>query len=166
MLTWASGGETQQPTDSLSMLPETLRLVDESESLKLVNTAKSSEHAGELVEAGDVSLDGLLCVPVARLDSMQPTSMIQRYSGIVMARRTSQLSAKHLARVVQISVDLGDKVQAGQVLAELDCQELLADRDVLAAQLDDYAADFRSYSAVLVSRRLSRQSRWFAVIRC
>jgi multidrug efflux pump subunit AcrA (membrane-fusion protein) len=45
------------------------------------------------------------------------------------------LAAEHLGRIAQIHVDLGDAVQAGQVLAELDNRELLAEKSVLEAQL-------------------------------
>ncbi|MBX3421942.1 MAG: HlyD family efflux transporter periplasmic adaptor subunit [Pirellulaceae bacterium] len=71
----------------------------------------------------------------ALLGSLQPTTLAQRFPGVVKARRSSLLASKLLGKVTKVSVDLGHQVQAGQVLAELDNRELLAERDALVAQL-------------------------------
>lgn len=76
-----------------------------------------------------------LPVKTFRLASIQPNAMVQRYSGVVTARRTSRLAAKHLGRITHVHVDLGDAVRKGQVLVELDQRELQAEREVLVAQL-------------------------------
>lgn len=76
-----------------------------------------------------------LPVKTFRLANIQPNAMVQRYSGVVTARRTSRLAAKHLGRITHVNVDLGDAVRKGQVLVELDQRELQAEREVLVAQL-------------------------------
>ncbi len=62
-----------------------------------------------------------------------PASMTQRFTGIVNARRMSTLSAKSLGRVERIAVDIGDHVRPGEVLVELDRDQLAAERRVVAA---------------------------------
>lgn len=97
------------------------------------NTEENSVDSGKL--ESDSQAQTFLPVKAFRLDNIQPTVQTQTFSGIVMARRSSRLAAEHLGRITRIHVDLGDAVQAGQVLAELDQRELLAEKSVLEAQL-------------------------------
>lgn len=71
-------------------------------------------------------------LPVAQAG---PAFLKQRYTGVVAARRTTQLAAKALGRVEELTVELGRRVEAGQVLVRLDQQQLLAERDVVTASL-------------------------------
>ncbi len=71
-------------------------------------------------------------LPVAQAG---PPFLKQQYTGIIAARRTTQLAAKALGRVEQLTVELGDRVELGQLLVRLDSQQLLAQREVLAANL-------------------------------
>ncbi len=109
---------------------------DPQQQCDLARTQDSDKKSdsGTKSDAG-LTAQTLLPVKTFRLDSIQPAVQTQTFSGIVMARRSSRLAAEHLGRIAQIHVDLGDAVQAGQVLAELDNRELLAEKSVLEAQL-------------------------------
>lgn len=71
-------------------------------------------------------------LPVAQAG---PPFLKQQYTGVIAARRTTQLAAKTLGRVEQLTVELGDRVETGQLLVRLDRQQLLAQRDVMSASL-------------------------------
>ena len=90
-------------------------------------TTHSAERTGEQADP--------ITVSVAPLSSFKPAVIPTRFTGIVAAARTSQLSAKQLARVEKVLVDIGDKVQAGEMLVELDAAPLRAERKVLEANL-------------------------------
>jgi multidrug efflux pump subunit AcrA (membrane-fusion protein) len=102
-----------------------------------IGTTQGSDKKSDSGTKSDANSTAQTLLPVKtfRLDSIQPAVQTQTFSGIVMARRSSRLAAEHLGRIAQIHVDLGDAVQAGQVLAELDNRELLAEKSVLEAQL-------------------------------
>jgi RND family efflux transporter MFP subunit len=76
-----------------------------------------------------------LSVVTQELAQAGPTQLVQQFTGVVAARRTTQLSAKTLSRVEHLAVDIGDSVAEGQVLVELDMAELQATRDVTAFEL-------------------------------
>lgn len=76
-----------------------------------------------------------LLVSILPVAHAGPPFLKQQYTGIIAARRTTQLAAKALGRVEQLKVELGDRVEAGQLLVRLDSQQLLAQREVLAANL-------------------------------
>jgi RND family efflux transporter MFP subunit len=59
----------------------------------------------------------------------------ERYAGRVTARRSSELGFERGARVVQIAVDEGDAVEAGQVMARLETRDLEARRRELEARV-------------------------------
>lgn len=65
----------------------------------------------------------------------QATEQIRKLSGIVAAVDSSGLSFEVSGRVVQVEVDIGDKVQKGQVLAVLDPEPYQLDADAVAAEL-------------------------------
>jgi RND family efflux transporter MFP subunit len=64
-----------------------------------------------------------------------PGFLKQRFTGIVTPRRTTRLAAKVLGRIEHIRVDIGDEVQADQLLIELDQAQLLSERGVILANL-------------------------------
>lgn len=75
------------------------------------------------------------------------------YAGEVRARTESRLGFRVGGKIVRRQADLGDAVKAGQVLAQLDPQDLRLGQDaaraaLLAAQanLDQADADFRRFS--------------------
>jgi len=65
-----------------------------------------------------------------------PDFLKQRFTGVVTPRRTTRLAAKVLGRIEQIRVDIGDPVQADQLLIELDQAQLLSERGVVLANLN------------------------------
>lgn len=74
-------------------------------------------------------------VATTTMNESFPATRTERFTGIVEARQTSVLSAKSLGRIERIHVDIGDHVQPGAVLVELDREQLEAERRVLAANL-------------------------------
>jgi RND family efflux transporter MFP subunit len=74
------------------------------------------------------------------------------YAGEVKARTESRLSFRVGGKMLRRAVDLGDTVKAGQVLAQLDPQDLRLGQDVsraavavAQASFDQSAADFKRY---------------------
>ena len=84
--------------------------------------------------------------------STQATGGAYEYAGEVRARTESRLSFRVGGKMIKRNVDLGDLVKAGQVLAQLDPQDLRLGQDsaraaVASAQAsyDQNAADFKRY---------------------
>lgn len=65
---------------------------------------------------------------------------IEAHAGRVVARRTSPLGFDMPGRVVSVSVEEGDRVERGEVLAEREREELSAERAGLAAQIEELTA--------------------------
>jgi len=140
LLTWVLQREWLE-----QLIPATLAAGFDPEDSSQSRLGQAAEHAARpIVALTDDSLAGQpsgsgvssgLPVSTFRLDSIQPDKMVQRFSGVVTARRSSRLAAKQLGRIMQVHVDLGDAVRGGQVLVELDQRELQAEREVLLAQL-------------------------------
>ena len=78
-------------------------------------------------------------------------------SGYVTARREATVSSKVTGKVVDVLIEEGMKVKAGQVLARLDDTNVKANLDVAAAQLDSRMLPWRK-----LARKSSRQSRNFS----
>ncbi|MEM6331196.1 MAG: biotin/lipoyl-binding protein, partial [Planctomycetota bacterium] len=62
------------------------------------------------------------------------------YTGTLVAGRRSQIGFERGGKVVRLAVDEGERVSAGQVLAELDRRRLSASRRRVAAQLAEARA--------------------------
>jgi RND family efflux transporter MFP subunit len=84
--------------------------------------------------------------------SSQTAGGAYEYAGEVKARTESRLSFRVSGKMLKRFVDLGDTVKAGQVLAQLDAQDLRLGQDaaraaVAAAQAsyEQNAADFKRY---------------------
>jgi multidrug efflux system membrane fusion protein len=82
----------------------------------------------------------------------QAASGASEFAAEVRARTESRLSFRVAGKIVARPVDLGDTVKAGQVLAQLDAQDLKLGEEaaraaVIAAQanLDQAAADFKRF---------------------
>ncbi len=97
------------------------------------STAADSSAAG--ASASGASYARPLLVSALPVAQAGPAFLKQQYTGVVAARRTTQLAAKTLGRVEELTVELGHRVEAGQVLVRLDRQQLLAERDVVTANL-------------------------------
>jgi multidrug efflux pump subunit AcrA (membrane-fusion protein) len=77
-----------------------------------------------------------LTVNVVPISSLRPASLPQKFTGVIAAARSSRLSAKMLGRIEQVLVDIGDDVKEGDVLVQLDTNQLQAERKILVANLD------------------------------
>jgi len=82
----------------------------------------------------------------------QSASGVQEYAAEVRARTESRLGFRVGGKIVRRDADLGDSVRAGQVLAQLDPQDLRLGQDAARAalsaaqvNLDQAAADFRRF---------------------
>ena len=65
---------------------------------------------------------------------------VEAHAGRVVARRNSPLGFDLPGRVVAVSVEEGDRVEEGAVLAERERDELAAERTALAAQIEELGA--------------------------
>jgi len=65
----------------------------------------------------------------------QPTELVRKYSGLVAAVDSSGLSFEVGGQVNTVNVDIGDRVQKGQVLAELDPEPFQLQLDAAVAEL-------------------------------
>jgi multidrug efflux system membrane fusion protein len=84
--------------------------------------------------------------------SSQTAGGAYEYAGEVRARTESRLSFRVGGKMLKRNVDIGDVVKAGQVLAQLDPQDLRLGQDaaraalaVAQASLDQTASDFKRY---------------------
>src|SRR5882757_8714664 len=84
--------------------------------------------------------------------SPQTAGGAYEYAGEVKARTESRLSFRVSGKMLKRFVDLGDTVKAGQVLAQLDPQDLRLGQDAARATVamaqasyDQNAADFKRY---------------------
>ena len=84
--------------------------------------------------------------------SPQTAGGAYEYAGEVKSRTESRLSFRVGGKMVKRSVDIGDTVKAGQVLAQLDPQDLRLGQDAARAAVamaqasyDQNAADFKRY---------------------
>jgi RND family efflux transporter MFP subunit len=102
-----------------------------------LHSAPTASTTSNTAPAGQASSSPARPLLVSTLPLAQagPPFLKQQYTGIIAARRTTQLAAKTLGRVEQLTVELGDRVETGQLLVRLDSQQLLAQREVVAANL-------------------------------
>ncbi len=82
----------------------------------------------------------------------QSAGGVYEYAGDVRARTESRLSFRVSGKMIKRFVDLGDTVKAGQVVAQLDAQDLRLGQDAARAaaaaaqaSFDQTAADFKRY---------------------
>lgn len=115
------------------------------QAVKLVST---NGHAGKH-GAPDLLMQPV--VETIRLSAEDDSFLPRSFTGVVAARRASDLAFKRAGRVEKVLVDQGEKVVAGQVLAELDTASLKANLAVVQAQRN--AADARLRELVAGPRR-------------
>lgn len=66
----------------------------------------------------------------------------ERFSGLVAARRTSQLGFSSGGRINRLTADVGSRVESGQVLARLDTRALRAQLASAQASVDEATASY------------------------
>jgi multidrug efflux pump subunit AcrA (membrane-fusion protein) len=81
-------------------------------------------------------------IPVSTLtlEPVQQFDAERTFTGLLVAGRTSELAFERAGEVVEVSVDQGRRVSAGEVLARLDTQHVEARRDELTARRRQAAA--------------------------
>lgn len=77
----------------------------------------------------------------------------ETFSGLVSARRTSQLGFSGGGRIANISVDVGDRVRAGQTLARLDTRSLQANLGAAEANIAEAVAMHSLANTTVVRQR-------------
>lgn len=110
---------------------------NETEPEKTVPEKTATDEAA----TGPSDVSEALTVAISPIRNLRPAAVPMRFTGVVSAARTSQLSAKQLGRVEKVHVDIGDRVKTGELVVELDHESLQAERNILVANLA--AADAR-----------------------
>ena len=81
----------------------------------------------------------------------------ESFSGLIVARRTSQLGFAAGGRVVDVEVDIGDRVSAGEPLGRLDTRNLEAQLAAAEASMAEARANYQLSRTVV-----ERQTKLFA----
>lgn len=122
---------------ALGLLP--IALAATIGSVYYVRTAASSAPVSEISDALTVE-----AIAVERVNGYTTT---REYTGELVAGRSSALGFEQAGTVVSIAVDEGDRVAAGQPLAQLDTRTLEAQRQQLEAQRQEALAQLRELQA-------------------
>ena len=83
------------------------------------------------------------------------TFTILNASGYVVAQKKSAVAAKVTGRLISLYVEEGSKIKKGQVLAQLENEDLVASRRQAAANLDVAATNFDQAKAELTDAKLA-----------
>lgn len=83
-----------------------------------------------------------ISVQVEEVQLADALTLEEAFSGIVSARRTSQLGFSGSGRVTRIRADVGDAVNAGEVLAQLDTRDLRASLAAAEATIAEAEANY------------------------
>lgn len=91
----------------------------------------------------------------------EPLSQTVAVIGRVVAQHSSRIAAQVAGAVRKVHADVGDRVEAGAVIAELDTDTKRAEADVLYAQLETARAEFQTaqIQLTLARQELDRQQR-------
>ena len=96
-----------------------------------------------LAACGGVDDDAAPARPVLVQQPSPSAAAVQAFAGEVRARHETPLAFRVAGKVAKRRVDVGDRVAAGQVLAELDADDLRLGREAAEAQLAVAQADAR-----------------------
>ena len=113
---------------------------------------------------GTGDADGEAPRPVLVQQPQPAAGAVQAFAGEIRARHETPLAFRVGGKVARRLVDVGDRVKAGQPLAELDPQDLRLGREAAQAQLQAAEADARLAAAefervkVLFERQLVSRS--------
>lgn len=80
---------------------------------------------------------GALPVPVLTVSYQSDAMISEAYPGLISARRESDLGFERGGRIVEVSVDVGDQIEAGDTLARLDTSTLRAQIAAADAQTNE-----------------------------
>jgi multidrug efflux pump subunit AcrA (membrane-fusion protein) len=70
-----------------------------------------------------------------QLGSLQAKPLVERFNGVIQATRTVDIASSVLARVEEVKVQVGDRVETGQAMVRLDSRELRASAAAAKAEL-------------------------------
>jgi RND family efflux transporter MFP subunit len=74
-------------------------------------------------------------------------------SGYVVAQRKAAVSSKSTGRLVHLAVEEGSRVKKGQIMASLENEDLVAQRDQAASQVKEAEAQLAAAQAELIDAR-------------
>ncbi len=89
----------------------------------------------------------ILAVAAIELQQADGFESKRQFSGQVEPKRRSELGFERVGQLQSISVDRGDEVHSGQILAQLDSESLLAQRKKLSAELKSARAQLQEAHA-------------------
>ncbi|NEQ40072.1 MAG: efflux RND transporter periplasmic adaptor subunit [Okeania sp. SIO3I5] len=98
-------------------------------SLKFLQNQKSSTKA-----TSESYLPNILSVEAIPIKLVNSYSVSQSYTGIVEAKRTSEVGFEQSGLLTSILVEEGEKVAKGEAIAQLDTSQIRAQKAVLRAQ--------------------------------
>ena len=78
----------------------------------------------------------ILPVNVQRIHFVDSIEQSRRYTGVVRARRSSELAFEITGKISEVLIDDGEQVEAGQVIAKMDVATLMAQRAATLASLE------------------------------
>jgi|GEM_PF-167013 len=85
------------------------------------------------------------------------SAQTESFIGQVVATRRGIVASRLAGLVSKLNVQIGDQVEAGEVIAEIDIDNVLAQRDVAARQLDQASAGLEASEAQLGLARQERE---------
>ena len=121
--------------------------------LVLVALTQRSSEGPFIPEA----LPEALRVSVIEAELGEQLTLEESFSGLIVARRTSQLGFSGSGRVTRIHVDVGDRVRTGQPLGQLDTRNLAAQLAAADASIAEARANYELSQTVV-----ERQTKLFA----
>ena len=114
----------------------------------LALTRRSAEGPLVVTEAPEA-----LSVRVEPFELSDTLILDETFSGLITARRTSQLGFSSGGRVSDIFVDVGDRVAKGKLLARLDTRDLQANLAAAEASISEAMANFSLAEATATRQR-------------
>jgi len=93
-----------------------------------------------------------LSVMVEQVELTEKLELEESFSGLILARRTSQLGFSGSGRISDIRVDIGQMVKQNQLLAKLDTRSLEANLSAARATITEAEANYE-LAAATVSRQ-------------
>lgn len=117
--------------------------------------AAAAPHAAALAQDAEVTVVGVDEV------RQEPLSQTIAVVGRVVARRSSSVAAQVAGAVTTVHAYVGDRVAAGDVIAELDAATKVAEAAVLRAQIETAKAELQTagIQLTLAKQELERQAR-------
>ena len=112
-----------------------------------------SSVRGAQADSTSATASNPLPVETATVEFETSTQVETRFPALFAARRESALGFETGGRIAEIGFDIGDRVEAGAVLARLDTRALQAQRLALQAQVDAAQARTRLAQVTLERQR-------------